>query len=140
MKRGISLAEMLICLVISSLLLISMFKAFNTFTSILFSFTENVKSSLAIFRTLDTLERDLNLSIGNFSCGETFVAFDIVFDGERKRIRYYISGNRIVRRSGNSYNTVMEFMQSAKFCVEKDSIRFAIDGKELLFGLDGGEE
>ncbi len=83
------------------------------------------------------LERDLKLATGNFSCSTDFVSFDALVDGKIRRIRYYVSKQKIMRRSGNSYNEVMEFDESAFFTNEGNSIRLTIDGRELLFRVEG---
>jgi len=115
MKKGTSLVELSISLAVSALLLISMLKVFALVNSFAFRIAKEAGDSLAIFRTLDILERDLKLATGNFSCSVDFVSFDAVVDGKTRRIRYYVSKQRIMRRSGNSYNEVMEFGQSAFF-------------------------
>ena len=137
MKKGISLVELSISLAVSALLLISMLKVFALVNSFAFRIAKEAGDSLAIFRTLDILERDLKLATGNFSCSVDFVSFDAVVDGKTRRIRYYVSKQRIMRRSGNSYNEVMEFSESAFFTDEGDSIRLTIDGRELLFRAEG---
>jgi hypothetical protein len=137
MKKGISLVELLISLVVSALLLISMLKVFGIVNSFAFRIAKEAGDSLAIFRTLDMFERDLKLATGNFSCSADFVSFDALVNGNIRRIRYYVSKQRIMRRSGNSYNEVMEFSESAFFTDEGDSIRLTIDGRELLFRAEG---
>jgi hypothetical protein len=137
MKKGTSLVELSISLAVSALLLISMLKVFALVNSFAFRIAKEAGDSLAIFRTLDMLERDLKLATGNFSCSVDFVSFDAVVDGKTRRIRYYMSKQRIMRRSGNSYNEVMEFGQSAFFTGEGDSVRLTIDGRELLFRAEG---
>ncbi len=137
MKKGTSLVELSISLAVSALLLISMLKVFALVNSFAFRIAKEAGDSLAIFRTLDMLERDLKLATGNFSCSVDFVSFDAVVDGKTRRIRYYVSKQRIMRRSGNSYNEVMEFSQSAFFTGEGDSVRLTIDGRELLFRVEG---
>ena len=137
MKKGTSLVELLVSLVISALLLISMLKVFGIVNSFVFRISKEVRDSLAIFRTLDMLERDLKLATGNFSCSTDFVSFDALVDGKIRRIRYYVSKQKIMRRSGNSYNEVMEFDESAFFTNEGNSIRLTIDGRELLFRVEG---
>jgi type II secretory pathway component PulJ len=98
MKKGISLVELLVSLVISALLLISMLKVFGIVNSFVFRISKEVRDSLAIFRTLDMLERDLKLATGNFSCSTDFVSFDALVDGKIRRIRYYVSKQKIMRR------------------------------------------
>jgi len=137
MKKGTSLVELSISLAVSALLLISMLKVFALVNSFAFLIAKEAGDSLAIFRTLDMLERDLKLATGNFSCSVDFVSFDAVVDGKTRRIRYYVSKQRIMRRSGNSYNEVMEFGQSPFFTGEGDSVRLTIDGRELLFRAEG---
>ncbi|WP_367355756.1 type II secretion system protein J [Mesotoga sp.] len=138
MKKGISLIEMVVSLAVSALLLISIFKIVNLSLAMSFSIAKETKAYMALSRTFDVIERDLNRSIGNFSWGTSFISFDAIVDGQYKRIRYYVSGNRIMRRSGNSYNTVTEFRKSAGFFGEKGIVRFIIDEKEILIRTEGG--
>jgi len=138
MKKGISLIEMVVSLAVSALLLISIFKIVNLSLAMSFSIVKETKAYMALSRTFDILERDLARSTGNFSWGISFISFDAIIEGEHKRIRYYVSGNRIMRRSGNSYNTVTEFRKSACFLEEEGIVRFIIDEKEILIGTEGG--
>ncbi|WP_292597882.1 PulJ/GspJ family protein [Mesotoga sp. UBA6090] len=138
MKKGISLIEMVVSLAVSALLLISIFKIVNLSLAMSFSIVKETKAYMALSRTFDVIERDLNRSVGNFSWGTSFISFDVIVDGQYKRIRYYVSGNRIMRRSGNSYNTVTEFRKSAGFFEEKGIVRFIIDEKEILIRTEGG--
>ncbi|HDP77262.1 MAG TPA: hypothetical protein ENN47_03580 [Mesotoga infera] len=138
MKKGISLIEMVVSLAVSALLLISIFKIANLQLAMSFSIVKETKAYMALSRTFDILERDLSRSTGNFSWGISFISFDAIIEGEYKRIRYYVSGNRIMRRSGNSYNTVTEFRKSAGFFEEEEIVRFIIDEREILIGIEGG--
>jgi len=138
MKKGISLIEMVVSLAVSALLLISIFKIVNLSLAMSFSIVKETKGYMALSRTFDILERDLARSTGNFSWGVSFISFDAIIEGEYKRIRYYVSGDRIMRRSGNSYNTVTEFRKSAGFFEEEGIVRFIIDEKEVLIGIEGG--
>ncbi|WP_292588970.1 MULTISPECIES: type II secretion system protein J [unclassified Mesotoga] len=138
MRKGISLIEMVVSLAVSALLLISIFKIVNMWLAMSSSIVQETKTNMSLSRTFDIVERDLNRSTGNFLCGVSFISFDAIVDGQKKRIRYYVSGNRIMRRSGNSYNTVTEFRESAGFFEEEGTVRFIIDKREILIGTKGG--
>lgn len=138
MRKGISLIEMVVSLAVSAILLISVFKIVNMSIAMSFNIVRETKSYMSLSRTFDVIERDLNRSIGNFSWGTSFISFDAIVDGRYKRIRYYVSGDRIIRRSGNSYNTVTEFVKSAGFYGEGGSVRFFVDEGEILIGIEGG--
>ncbi len=135
MKKGISLVELLVAFLVSSILFILILKVFDAFVSTVFLFVRETKDSVAIFRAVDVLERDLNLSVGGFSCGTDFLSFNIVSEGSLKRVRYYITGKKVMRRSGNSHNTVMEIREEASFFDEGESVRFTIDRRDVLLRL-----
>ena len=138
MRKGISLIEMVVSLAVSAILLISVFKIVNMSIAMSFNIVERDKELHVAFRTFDVIERDLNRSIGNFSWEPPSLASTLLLTVGTKRIRYYVSGDRIIRRSGNSYNTVTEFVKSAGFMEKGGSVRFFVDEGEILIGIEGG--
>ncbi len=128
MKRGLSLVEMCIGLLVASLVTGSLLALFTQFTAISGRFLAENKHLLALFRAFDMIERDMTTYVRlNAPVTETTISFDSLSGTTTERITYFVrDGTKLMRRVNTGTNTIFE---------SRDPVVFESDDRVIIIRI-----
>jgi len=126
MRRGLSIVEMCIGLLVASIVTGSLLSLFTQFTMITGRFLSENKHLLALFRAFDMIERDLGSYLRlSAPVTENNLTFDIRVGKTTERVTYFVrDGTKLMRRVNTGTNTVFDSTKSIIF--ESDEKVFII--------------
>ncbi|HAA85531.1 MAG TPA: hypothetical protein DCE14_04165 [Kosmotogaceae bacterium] len=128
MRRGLSLVEMCIGLLVGSIVTASLLSLFTQFTMITGRFLSENKHLLALFRAFNMIERDLESYLRlSAPVTENALSFDVRTGNTTERVTYFVrDGTKLMRRVNTGTNTVFESTKP---------IIFESDGKVFIIRI-----